>query len=554
MKNTVTKMIKQNGLSFFALVIVCVCALPFLKLLGFTLSQSGKIEKIIGILLDIQFQKALGSTLVIALCVTGIATSLGMLVALFVGLSDIHRMHIWSFLIMFIFFLPPTFLAIAWVDVGVLLDNAFHLPNPMYHPGATVVLLSIHLFPLAFFMILESLRKIPVSMIEAGRSCRLDSQGILRQIIFPLLRPVIVKSAMLIWFSCLGHFTFYALLGIPGQFTTLTTLIYAKLLGFGMQNLPEVVFICLMLIVLGLCGVILLRFFMGKEWCYPMTVKTLRHNTFQSRRVRVMVYGFLWIISLSIVLPFIKLLMTSMTPKAFVSFSFRDMSFENYSYILHNKNVQKAFLNSLILGASTAFLLFFKSAIFEYGSLHSRKGVFKSARIFLQSLYLLPGSILAISMILLFLKPFSWMHFLRLPLLYDTLFIVLIAYIIRFFAFHLNIVHSAGEKFSKKWIESAKSSGASAFFTIKEIFLPIMTPSLLQGSFLVFILILHEVTVSALLPSSDTQTLGVILLTMMEHGDTKATAALCILITVFLALLRYLVHRFFIKRTPFRQI
>lgn len=525
----------------FALALAFIFALPFLKLIGFTL-EHGRVEKILHILSEHQFQRALFSSIMIGISTTIIATICGVCTALFVGLADIKRIHIWSFVIMLVFFLPPTFLAIAWVDIGILLNHSFHIPNPMYHPSATIILLSVHLFPICFFMILEGLKKMPSNLIEAARSCGLNSKGILKQVILPLLRPAIIKSAMLIWFSCLGHFTFYALLGIPGQFTTLTTLIYAKLTGFGMQSLAEVVIICFILIGVGISGVILLKFLTGKDWEYRTTVKTIRHNTFTSRRVRIGVYGFLWLICLSIALPFIKLLMTSFTPKALVSFSLQHMSFENYLYILGNKNVQKALINSLILGVSASSLLFIQSACFEYGALHSKKQFFQNARVFFQSLYLLPGSILAISMILLFLKPFFWMDFLKLNQFYDTLFIIFIAYMIRFFAFHLNIVHSAGDKFSKRWIESAKSSGANGMTTIREIFLPLMTPSLLQGSFLVFILILHEVTVSALLPSSDTQTLGVVLLTLMEHGDTKATAALCILITLSLVALRYFVH------------
>jgi iron(III) transport system permease protein len=540
LQNFISK-IKFNSFIFFAIFLAFIFALPFLKLIGFTL-EHGRVEKILSLAMDHQFQRALLMSVIIGGCTTLIATVCGLMIALFVGLADIQRIHVWSFVIMLVFFLPPTFLAIAWVDIGILINHQFHIPNPMYHPSATIILLSIHLFPICFFMILESLKKVPSNLIEAARSCGLHSKGILYRIILPLLRPVMIKSAMLIWFSCLGHFTFYALLGIPGQFTTLTTLIYAKITGFGIQSLSEVVMICFMLLGVGLSGVILLKFLTGKDWEYRTTVKTIRQNTFTSRRVRIGVYLFLWIICLSISLPFIKLLMTSMTPRALVSFSWNHLSFENYMYVLGNKNVQKALVNSLILGVSAACLLFFQSAFFEYGAIHSRKTFFQNARVFFQSLYLLPGSILAISMILLFLKPFFWMDFLNLQRFYDTLFIIFVAYLIRFFAFHLNIVHAAGDKFSKRWIESAKSSGASAFVTVKKIFLPLMTPSLLQGSFLVLILILHEVTVSALLPSSDTQTLGVVLLTLMEHGDTKATAALCILITLGLVGLRYFVH------------
>ena len=134
------------------------------------------------------------------------------------------------------------------------------------------------------------------------------------------------------------------------------------------------------------------------------------------------------------------------------------------------------------------------------------------------------------------------MNFLHIHTLYSSLFMILCAYIIRFCAFHLNIVHAGRERFSMKLIESARICGADQSTVLGRIFLPLIAPSLLNGGFLVFILIMHEVTISALLPSSDTQTIGVLLLSMMEHGDTKGTAALCILVTLFLIVFRMIAH------------
>lgn len=531
-----------NPFVLLAGMLVLIFALPLLKLLSFTDSLFFSSSPLFQFIQDKQVMYATINSLMIAFATTLVAGGIGLTLALFVGLADNHRIRMWSFIIFLVFFLPPAFLAIAWIDVGILLNHLFNIPNPMYTQIATILLLSVHLFPICFFMILEKLNHIPPHLLEAGRSCGASSQTLLIKIILPLLRPTIVKSATLIWFSCLGHFTFFVLLGIPGQFTTLTTLIYAKLTGFGLTKINDIVLLCLFLLALGGLGIYLLRCLSGPMWAYRPSSKKLSYNVFHSKRVRLMVYTLLFVICLSILLPMIKLLMTSFTSKGMMHFSIHHASFENYAYILNNPNVHGALKNSVFLGAATAFILFFQSAFFEYGSLLSKGTFFSRARIFFQSLYLMPGSILAISLILLFLKPFPWLSFLQLNLLYDSLFMIFAAYIIRFFAFHLNIVHAGADKFSFRLIESAKSCGAAAGATLRRIFLPLVSPSLFSGSFLVFILILHEVTVSALLPSSDNQTIGVVLLSMMENGDTKATAALCILITLFLVFLRLIAH------------
>ncbi|MBX9977415.1 MAG: ABC transporter permease subunit [Alphaproteobacteria bacterium] len=528
---------------------IFIFSLPLIKLVTFSESTLFSMHAISTLLSDEPFLHATMNSVCIAFTTTIIACTIGLILALFVGLTDTHRIHLWSFVIFLILFLPPTFLAIAWIDIGILMNHWFGIPNPMYTQIATILLLSIHLFPICFFMILDQLKRIPFHLIEAGKSYGVSPTRLLTRIILPLLRPAIVKSAMLIWFSCLGHFTFFALLGIPGQFTTLTTLIYAKLTGFGGSKIEDIVLICVLLLIIGLIGTYMLRLLGGPSWQFRTTSKKLSTNTFDSRHTQIFVYGLLTIICLSIILPMIKLLMTSFTTKGVLSFSIAHFSLENYAYILNNKNIHQAIWNSVMLATGTAIFLFFQSAIFEYGALMTKRPFFKRARIFFQSLYLMPGSILAISLILLFLKPFDWMGFLKLNTLYNTLSMIFLAYVIRFFAFHLNIVHAGSDKFSARLIESAKSCGAATYQTIHRIFLPLISPSLFNGSFLVFILIIHEVTVSALLPSSETQTIGVVLLSMMENGDTKATAALCILITSLLVLFRILAHQLTKKST-----
>lgn len=542
----------KYGFFLFAFLIIALFSLPILKLFSFSeklfLHISYTKDVFYHLANDVQFYHALLNTIMIATAVTLLSGCLGVMLALFVGLLDTHRLHIWSFIVFLVLFLPPTFLAIAWIDVGTLMNFLFAIDNPMYTKMATILLLSIHLFPVAFFVVIDQLKRIPVSFIEAAKSTGTPATTLLQKIIWPLLRPSIIKACMLIWFSCLGHFTFFALLGIPGQFSTLTTLIYTKLIGFGMQRMDEIVLLCLLLMIIGGIGILLLRQLGGKTYPLPITSKKLQNPTFDSRVTHILMYGLLSIICLSIMLPMLKLLITSFTAKNAISSSWGQFSLENYTYIFSNPSFFTALTNSLMVATITGIVLFFKSSIFEFGARLTGHRFFRRVRFCLQILYLMPGSILAIGMILFFLSPFDWMRFLKLHLLYNTIFMILMAYMIRFFAFHLNIVHNGSENFSMRFFEAAKSCGASLFCLWRKIFLPLMVPNLLNGSFLVFILIMHEVTIASLLPSSKTQTIGVVLLSLMEHGDTKAAASLCMIVTFLLVFCRLLMHHW-TKRT-----
>ena len=62
-----------------------------------------------------------------------------------------------------------------------------------------------------------------------------------------MIRPALVAGAALAFVSAIGNFGVPALLGIPGRYTMLTTLIYQRFNGFGPTVLGEVAILALIL-------------------------------------------------------------------------------------------------------------------------------------------------------------------------------------------------------------------------------------------------------------------------------------------------------------------
>jgi len=67
---------------------------------------------------------------------------------------------------------------------------------------------------------------------------------------------------------------------------------------------------------------------------------------------------------------------------------------------------------------------------------------------------------------------------------------------------------------------------------LRTIVWPLAAPLLLGGGILVFLMALNELTVSALLWSSGSETLGVLIYNFEEGGSTGAAAALSVLTIV----------------------
>jgi iron(III) transport system permease protein len=139
--------------------------------------------------------------------------------------------------------------------------------------------------------------------------------------------------------------------------------------------------------------------------------------------------------------------------------------------------------------------------------------------------YALPGVVLAIAAILVFLKP--------LPLvgvsLYNTLWIILFGYLARFLVLGLRPVVSGYHQLDRTLEEAAQIAGAGLVRRLTTVILPLVAPAAAAGALLVFLTAFNELTVSALLWSSGSETLGVTVFSFQQGGDTPYAAALAVL-------------------------
>ena len=150
--------------------------------------------------------------------------------------------------------------------------------------------------------------------------------------------------------------------------------------------------------------------------------------------------------------------------------------------------------------------------------------------------YALPGVVLSIAMILVFLKP--------LPLirvsLYGTIWIILAAYLARFLALGLRPVIAGFQQVGVQLEEAGRTCGAGFFTRMTTITTPLMGPAAVAGAILVFMTAFNELTVSALLWSAGNETLGVIVFNLDDGGSSVLASAVAVLIVIVIFLLMLL--------------
>jgi iron(III) transport system permease protein len=145
--------------------------------------------------------------------------------------------------------------------------------------------------------------------------------------------------------------------------------------------------------------------------------------------------------------------------------------------------------------------------------------------------YALPGACTGVAAILVVLA---------LPggvALYGTVWLIGLAYLTRFQALALRPVAAAAARRDPMLDAAAASLGAGPARRMWRIHLPLLAPALAAGFILVVLLAVNEVTVSSLLYGPGAQTLGVLVFSLQESGQSPLAAAVSCLALLLVAAL-----------------
>ena len=543
-------------LSTFAVLVLIglLSLLPMARLVIAAVAPGGEID--FGAFLDRLARpaslRAMWHTLDTAFFGALLAMFIGGPFAILVAMTDLPGRKSLGFLLLLPLMIAPQVTALSWLHLlgpssallGMLgLAPEPGTPNPMLGRNGIILLYGIQHAPIVFVTLRAGLSRIPGDLAEAARASGSRPLRTLATIILPLMRPYLVAAGALAFVSGVGNFGIPALLGMPVNYLTLPTLIYEQLASFGPDVLPQVAALSVLIGVLALAGVALQslalrntghRFTAGRPAQFQLGVWRLPCSLAAWLAICVM-----------LVLPTFGLLTTSLIPTFGVQLNWETATLSNYAEVLTRQaSTMRAFQNSTMLATGAALILAVGvipvAVVMERFNPRFRRFVGSVVEL----PYAVPGIVLAIACILLFLRP--------LPLigsLYATAAIILVAYLMRFFTLALKPVATAVGQISRDLDEAAAAAGASPLRRLATITAPLAAPSAVAGALLVFMSAFNELTVSALLWSSGNETLGVVLFSLEEAGlGTQAAAVAVSTIVVVIALLAVLDR--FSRRLP----
>jgi iron(III) transport system permease protein len=486
-------------------------------------------------------QTALIHTLEASALATLVSVLIGVVVAFVLALTDIRNKAALTFVALLPLLVPSQITALAWIELTS--SSMFALlglapapgeTNMLYSKGGIVLVMGIEHSTLVFLAVRAGLRNLPRDLIEAARLGGAHPLRVARSVILPLALPAILAGAALAFVASIGNFGIPALLGIPGRYTMLTTLIYQHLQGFGPRVLGEVAALAVGLGALAVAGLLLpvvVRGFAIQAGSAPL-------EPFPLGRGRACAESLLWILLTAIaVMPLVALLAASLAPALGVPLRFDTATLANYRFALLEQDATlRAFGNSLLLAFTTALVSAAVALPLAYFATLRQSRTARVLDAVAAVPYAVPGTVLAIAIILVFLPPVPLLN----VSLYGTIGIILIAYLARFLALVLRPTMAAMGLINKNLDEAAQIAGAPLLLRLRAVILPSVAPSVMAGALLIFMSALNELTVSALLWSTGRETLGVVVFALQYEGNSPAAAAVAtisVALTLALAML-----------------
>lgn len=524
-------------------VMVWVFFVPIVRLaiLSFSTDAFPTLANYGEVLAESRTWRTIRDTAVVATVGTAISLVLGTSLAWLVAYTDIRAKGLIHGLVLVPFILPGYLYTIAWVEfvtpgswptriVG-LLPTLEATDVTLYGLPGIAVILGLRHMPLVYLLTVGVLRRIPRQLEQAGRISGARPLTIFRKVTLPMSLPGIAGGGLLAFLSNLDNFGIPAVLGIPARISVLSTLIYQEVVSFGPVAFARAAVLAVILGILALVGAGIQQLLMRRSRVAETRTED-REPRFPLRWSRpVIEIGLLSILAAVSILPLLYMAGSSLTAALGVPLTWDTMTSENYRFaIFENDTTLRAIRNSVQLAAATAAFGLVIATGVAYQRTRRGGWMPQTMDSAISLPYALPGLVISLAMIFAWLRPIpgtGWN-----PGLYGTAGIIFIAYLVRFTYYQLRAMVTGFLQVDRRMEEAARAAGVGRFHTWRKILLPLVVPALTSGTALVVFVALTELTVSSILWSSGSETIGVRVYGFRAAGYSRYATALSTMIVI----------------------
>ena len=493
---------------------------------------------------------ALRNTFLAAVCTMILGTLIAFPLAWLVGRTNLYGKKFFRALFVVTYMVPPYVGAMAWLrlmnpNVGTInqwLRVIFHLsdtPGPLNVytlPGMIWVLTSFY-YPYAFITISRAMEKMDPSLEEASRISGASPLLTVARITLPMMTPSLIAGALLVFVSAASCYGIPSIIGKPGNVSTVTTRI-VEYVALGQQGLNDATALSVVLMVVALIILFISDVVLAKRQYITVSGKSVQPAIVHLRSWRIPATVIVSLFAvIMVLLPFLTILSTSFKvdvgktvwdPKNFTT--------ANWTTVFTRTETLGCLKNSLIYAVITATVGLIVACVMSYLLQRTRvRG--RNIPNFLITLGSgTPSVVIALGLIMTMRGNFGLN-------IYGTAYIMIIAYLIKYMMMGMRTVVSAMSQIHVSMEESSQISGASWLTTMRRITGPLIFPSIAAGWFLIFIPSFYELSMTTLLYSSTTKTIGFQLYEYWTFTSQPMSCAMAFGILLIVILLNFILNR-----------
>lgn len=519
--------------------LICVVILPVFMIIFYAFWDGSKID--FAMFKDVLLQKAnlvaMKNTLIIGVFATLLATIVGVFFAWLLGRSDIPLKGLMKFLFSIPFMIPPFLAAMAWDMmfsgrggyVNRYLMKVFHLAEAPFNInsiGGIIIIEVVYYFPFVYMQVVSALERMDPTLEESARIAGANQLHVIRTITLPLTVPAISSGMLLVLITSLSNYGIPAMLGFSRNIFTLPTMIVELMnrAGGSFEGIRQAAALSILLVIVVSVALLVQRHLLTHGRYDIIKGKSMRPMLIKLRGAKypLLVFSLLFLV-LIVVAPIAMIILISFVKAYGLPFKMENFTLANYKLIfVDNIMVQDSVRNSLFLAFSAGLICLALGTMLAYVIYKVKPRGSTALEMMAVLPYSLPGTVMAIGCML------AWSGAVFGITLYNTIWIILVAYIARYLSYVLKSSSAALQQVHGSLEEAARSCGASHFETLNDVTLPLIKPAMISGFFLVFLPCMRELTTSILLYGPKSRTLGVAIYQLRINGYITQAAALSV--------------------------
>ena len=530
---------KNKGILWILLVILIgliVC--PLIMVFAEAVIIDGRLDlrQAWSIITDSENLQTIWNSLVLGVCVVLCSTLIAAPTAYLLARTQLAR-HKWLDIVFMVPFMTPPYIAsmgwILFMQKRGLFQQLFPFTGSFsegfFSFGGLVLVMTLNVFPFMMTILKNAILNIPASLEESGAVFGAGFGLRLRKIFAPLLTGNYAIAALLVFVKTLSEYGTPYTLGRRIGFYVFTTDIHrystTAPVDFGKSASLSSVLICICMALWMLQNYITnknsYRLVSGKG-SRPARTKLSRGG---------LAGAWCWIglvLVVAIGIPYFSIIASSLIKLRGYGLAAGNFTLEHYAELFTTAKSLNAIGNSLLLAVSSACIC---SVLGTLVVLAVRRGKGRFGKI-VEGVSMLPEMLPAIVLVIGIML--FWNAIYKVIPLYNTLGIMVLAYVVLYLPYTVQYVTSAFTQINDSLLQAGRTFGGSPFYVFRRVTLPMISRGILAGWMMIFIIAFRELVTASLIAPPNVLVVSTYINREFEQGSVSlgmAMAVLCVFIT-----------------------